>query len=220
MRLQGEDAGKAWGSADATRVLAKRQEVRGSKARARATPPLLLQLWPTVSNFTTERERTCCEAGLRGSPVGLACEERARHVRHGPACVTAFLHCCRLSETLAREALEEQLLLGTSEGVTSGGTGWGLHHGVPWGRMMGVGASGGPRPDMKEVPLCPHALPSLQPMTTMTMTTWMTSSRPTRLSAPCSRRAGSGGCSPCQRADRGRTPGPAPGARPSHLSGC
>uniref|UniRef100_A0A8D2JPN4 Complement C3 n=1 Tax=Sciurus vulgaris TaxID=55149 RepID=A0A8D2JPN4_SCIVU len=68
-----------------------------------------------VNNFTTELERNCCEAGLRESPVGLCCEKRAGHVRHGPACVAAFLGCCRLSETLTREAREEQLLLGTTD---------------------------------------------------------------------------------------------------------
>uniref|UniRef100_A0A673U5V9 Complement C3 n=1 Tax=Suricata suricatta TaxID=37032 RepID=A0A673U5V9_SURSU len=68
-----------------------------------------------VNKFKTELEQKCCEAGLRESPVGLACEERARHVRHGPACVAAFLSCCHLSETLTREAREEQLLLGTSD---------------------------------------------------------------------------------------------------------
>ncbi|XP_016045038.1 complement C3 [Erinaceus europaeus] len=66
-----------------------------------------------VDKFKTEQERKCCEAGLRESPAGLSCEERTRHVRHGPRCVAAFLNCCHLSETLAREALEEQLLLGT-----------------------------------------------------------------------------------------------------------
>ncbi|XP_036985014.2 complement C3-like [Artibeus jamaicensis] len=68
-----------------------------------------------VSKFDTELEQKCCEAGLRESPVGLSCEERTRHVRHGPACVAAFLSCCHLSETLTREAREDQLLLGTTD---------------------------------------------------------------------------------------------------------
>ncbi|XP_071455894.1 complement C3-like [Marmota flaviventris] len=51
-----------------------------------------------VDNFTTELERRCCQAGLRESPVGLSCEKRARHVRHGPACVAAFRQCCQLSD--------------------------------------------------------------------------------------------------------------------------
>ncbi|XP_077891924.1 A.superbus venom factor 1-like isoform X4 [Ictidomys tridecemlineatus] len=68
-----------------------------------------------VNNFTTEMERRCCQAGLRESPVGLSSKKRARHVRHGPACVAAFRQCCQLSETLTREALEEQLLLGTTD---------------------------------------------------------------------------------------------------------
>ncbi|XP_066128810.1 complement C3-like [Saccopteryx bilineata] len=68
-----------------------------------------------VSKFKTELERKCCAAGLRENPVGLSCEERTRHVRHGPACVTAFLNCCHLSEALTREAQEDQLLLGTTD---------------------------------------------------------------------------------------------------------
>uniref|UniRef100_G3T2J6 Complement C3 n=1 Tax=Loxodonta africana TaxID=9785 RepID=G3T2J6_LOXAF len=68
-----------------------------------------------VNEFKTELERRCCEAGLRESPVGLSCQERTRHVRHGSACVAAFLICCHLSETLTQEAREEQLLLGTMD---------------------------------------------------------------------------------------------------------
>ena len=76
----------------------------------------------------TELEQKCCEAGLRENPVGLSCKERIQHVRHGPVCITAFLSCCQLSETLTREAREEQLLLGTSEGAMAGGTGLGGLH--------------------------------------------------------------------------------------------
>ncbi|KAI5936049.1 Complement C3 [Manis javanica] len=67
----------------------------------------------TVNKFETELERRCCEAGLRESPVGLSCEKRTQHVRYGPACVAAFLSCCRLSAALSQEVREEQLLLGT-----------------------------------------------------------------------------------------------------------
>ncbi|XP_006875218.1 PREDICTED: complement C3-like [Chrysochloris asiatica] len=69
----------------------------------------------TVNEFKTELERRCCEAGLRENPVGLSCAERTKHVRHGPVCVAAFLRCCHLSETQTREALEEELLLGTMD---------------------------------------------------------------------------------------------------------
>nr|XP_014978314.2 complement C3 isoform X1 [Macaca mulatta] len=68
-----------------------------------------------VNKFKTELEQKCCEAGLRESPVELSCEERTWHVRHGPACVAAFLDCCHLSETLTREAREDQLRLGTMD---------------------------------------------------------------------------------------------------------
>ncbi|XP_037674473.1 complement C3-like isoform X2 [Choloepus didactylus] len=68
-----------------------------------------------VSKFQTELERRCCKAGLRESPVGLSCKERIQYVRHGPACMAAFMSCCHLSESLTREAREEQLLLGTTD---------------------------------------------------------------------------------------------------------
>ncbi|KAI4583850.1 hypothetical protein MJG53_007129 [Ovis ammon polii x Ovis aries] len=68
-----------------------------------------------VNKFKTELEQKCCEAGLRENPVGLSCEERIPHVRYGPVCIAAFLSCCQLSETLTREAQEEQLLLGTTD---------------------------------------------------------------------------------------------------------
>lgn len=73
-----------------------------------------------MNKFETELEQKCCEAGLRENPVGLSCKERSQHVRYGPVCIAAFLSCCQLSETLTREAREEQLLLGTSEGATEG----------------------------------------------------------------------------------------------------
>ncbi|KAL4663795.1 hypothetical protein H8959_012919 [Pygathrix nigripes] len=68
-----------------------------------------------VNKFKTELEQKCCEAGLQESPVELSCEERTWHVHHGPACVAAFLDCCHLSETLTREAREDQLRLGTTD---------------------------------------------------------------------------------------------------------
>ncbi|KAL4663388.1 hypothetical protein H8957_013756 [Semnopithecus entellus] len=83
-----------------------------------------------VNKFKTELEQKCCEAGLQESPVELSCEERTWQVRHGPACVAAFLDCCHLSETLTREAQEDQLRLGTSEGAMAGDAGWGLHGGI------------------------------------------------------------------------------------------
>uniref|UniRef100_A0A8C6CSB2 Complement C3 n=1 Tax=Moschus moschiferus TaxID=68415 RepID=A0A8C6CSB2_MOSMO len=66
-----------------------------------------------VNKFKTELEQKCCKAGLQENPVGLSCKERIQHVRYGPVCISAFLSCCQLSETLTREAREEQLLLGT-----------------------------------------------------------------------------------------------------------
>ncbi|XP_005859252.1 PREDICTED: complement C3 isoform X2 [Myotis brandtii] len=68
-----------------------------------------------VNKFNTELERKCCEAGLRENPVGLSCEERTRHVRPEPACVAAFRSCCHLSAALTQEALQEELLLGTTD---------------------------------------------------------------------------------------------------------
>ncbi|XP_014448350.1 complement C3 [Tupaia chinensis] len=68
-----------------------------------------------VNKFKTPQERKCCEAGLQESPVALPCVERALRVRHGPDCVAAFLSCCHLAETLTKEALEEELILGTTD---------------------------------------------------------------------------------------------------------
>lgn len=57
--------------------------------------------------------------------MGLSCEERARHVRPGPACVAAFLSCCHLAENLTQQAREEQLFLGTSEHSSESKGKWG-----------------------------------------------------------------------------------------------
>ncbi|XP_012584837.1 PREDICTED: complement C3-like [Condylura cristata] len=96
-----------------------------------------------VNKFKTQLERKCCETGLRENPMGLSCEERTRHVRHGPDCITAFLSCCHLSAALTQEAREEQLLLGTSEGAQQGARGWR----APVGAMEAVEQQGGPLVD-------------------------------------------------------------------------
>lgn len=154
--------------------------------------------------------------------MGLSCEERTRHVRHGPACVAAFLSCCHLSETLTREAREDQLILGTSEGGVAGGMGFGASmkgRGVPWNRSrgdlshrkMGCPSEKPAGPTKGEMQRSPTHLCSLQ---RMKMRTLKTSSRRTCLCGPCSLKAGSGGHLLCQRVQRGRAPTPMLTSRP------
>ncbi|KAH1176297.1 hypothetical protein KIL84_021031 [Mauremys mutica] len=68
-----------------------------------------------VDQYKTALERRCCEAGIQENPMGHSCEQRTSRVHLGPACLAAFLDCCRFARTLPREERTKLLLGKTSE---------------------------------------------------------------------------------------------------------
>ncbi|XP_039369971.1 complement C3-like [Mauremys reevesii] len=68
-----------------------------------------------VDQYETALERRCCEAGIQENPMGHSCEQRTSRVHLGPACLAAFLDCCRYARTLPREERTKLLLGKTSE---------------------------------------------------------------------------------------------------------
>uniref|UniRef100_A0A8C5WIH2 Anaphylatoxin-like domain-containing protein n=1 Tax=Leptobrachium leishanense TaxID=445787 RepID=A0A8C5WIH2_9ANUR len=39
--------------------------------------------------------KTCCEDGMRDSPMGHSCERRSQKILEGKECVDAFVECCK-----------------------------------------------------------------------------------------------------------------------------
>uniref|UniRef100_A0A8C0HCE0 Complement C3 n=1 Tax=Chelonoidis abingdonii TaxID=106734 RepID=A0A8C0HCE0_CHEAB len=66
-----------------------------------------------VDQYPTALERRCCEAGIQENPMGHSCEQRTSRVHLGPACLAAFLDCCRYARALSLEE-RTKLLLGKS----------------------------------------------------------------------------------------------------------
>ncbi|NXQ57140.1 CO3 protein, partial [Anthoscopus minutus] len=65
-----------------------------------------------AAEFSDRLERKCCEDGMKENPMGHGCERRAEHIQEGPACVRAFLDCCRYIK-----AKRDQLSLLPSTGL-------------------------------------------------------------------------------------------------------
>ncbi|XP_061577004.1 complement C3-like isoform X2 [Cololabis saira] len=68
-----------------------------------------------LSQYGNEEERTCCLDGMRDTPVSYTCERRSEYIAAGPACVIAFLHCCRETERQRAERREGNLQLARSD---------------------------------------------------------------------------------------------------------
>uniref|UniRef100_A0A672IJZ3 Complement C3-like n=1 Tax=Salarias fasciatus TaxID=181472 RepID=A0A672IJZ3_SALFA len=65
------------------------------------------------SNSTLQKE--CCMDGMRETPLSYSCERRSEYIVDGPACVEAFLDCCREMTTQRADKKEESLKLARSE---------------------------------------------------------------------------------------------------------
>uniref|UniRef100_A0A672IPY3 Complement component c3a, duplicate 5 n=1 Tax=Salarias fasciatus TaxID=181472 RepID=A0A672IPY3_SALFA len=65
------------------------------------------------SNSTLQKE--CCMDGMSETPLRYSCERRSEYIVDGPACVEAFLDCCREMTTQRADKKEESLKLARSE---------------------------------------------------------------------------------------------------------
>ncbi|XP_029950703.1 complement C3-like [Salarias fasciatus] len=60
-------------------------------------------------------QKECCMDGLSETPLSYSCERRSEYIVDGPACVEAFLDCCREMTTQRADKKEESLKLARSE---------------------------------------------------------------------------------------------------------
>uniref|UniRef100_A0A671XMM3 Complement component c3a, duplicate 5 n=1 Tax=Sparus aurata TaxID=8175 RepID=A0A671XMM3_SPAAU len=84
-----------------------------SRRRKRANTVLDIRT-SLLSNYQEKKLRECCLDGMRGTPLSYTCERRSKYIMDDPACVEAFLHCCKKLEERA-ETKEDNLLLARSE---------------------------------------------------------------------------------------------------------
>lgn len=81
-------------------------------------PYNLLDWWPcsfSVSEYQDKVQKECCLDGMRNIPVSYTCERRSKYILDGPACVVAFLHCCKEINQLQLQRKEDVLLLARSK---------------------------------------------------------------------------------------------------------
>ncbi|KAM9363631.1 complement C3-like [Symphorus nematophorus] len=67
-----------------------------------------------VSQYKDQLKLECCLDGMRETPLSYNCERRSKYIIDGPACVEAFLHCCRQLEIHRAERNEDNLALARS----------------------------------------------------------------------------------------------------------
>lgn len=70
-----------------------------------------------VSQYDNEQQRACCLDGMQDTPVSYTCERRSEYIVDGPACVEAFLNCCRDMERQRAERRDENLHLARSKKI-------------------------------------------------------------------------------------------------------
>ncbi|XP_070776593.1 complement C3-like [Enoplosus armatus] len=84
-------------------------------SRSKRTTTIMDVTTSLVSQYQDELQRDCCLDGMRDTPVSYNCERRIEYIVDGPACVEAFLHCCKEMERQRAERKEENLQLARSE---------------------------------------------------------------------------------------------------------
>uniref|UniRef100_A0A672IPF2 Complement component c3a, duplicate 5 n=1 Tax=Salarias fasciatus TaxID=181472 RepID=A0A672IPF2_SALFA len=60
-------------------------------------------------------QKECCMDGMSETPLRYSCERRSEYIVDGPACVEAFLDCCREMTTQRADKKEESLKLARSK---------------------------------------------------------------------------------------------------------
>ncbi|XP_034543955.1 complement C3-like [Notolabrus celidotus] len=68
-----------------------------------------------LSQYEVKLQHDCCLDGMSDTSVSYSCERRSEYIFEGPACVEAFLNCCRQMESQQAERKEEGLILARSE---------------------------------------------------------------------------------------------------------
>ncbi|NWJ04718.1 CO5 protein, partial [Crypturellus undulatus] len=63
-----------------------------------------------VSSYSREIQN-CCMSGVKAYPVSETCSDRARRIRRGERCVSAFRECCEFANRLRQEERNKLLIL-------------------------------------------------------------------------------------------------------------
>ncbi len=58
--------------------------------------------------------------GMNDTPLSYNCERRSEYIVDGPACIEAFLHCCKEMEIQRAERKHDSLILARSKKLGQG----------------------------------------------------------------------------------------------------
>uniref|UniRef100_A0A672F956 Complement component c3a, duplicate 5 n=1 Tax=Salarias fasciatus TaxID=181472 RepID=A0A672F956_SALFA len=75
----------------------------------------LYSLFAVDKYKSNKLQKECCMDGMSETPLSYSCERRSEYIVDGPACVEAFLDCCREMTTQRADKKEESLKLALSE---------------------------------------------------------------------------------------------------------
>uniref|UniRef100_A0A672HAH3 Complement C3-like n=1 Tax=Salarias fasciatus TaxID=181472 RepID=A0A672HAH3_SALFA len=85
-------------------------------ARRKRASPLMEVPTTLVDKYkSSELQKDCCVDGMRETPPSYSCERRSEYIVDGPACVEAFLDCCREMTTQQADHQEDSLKLARRE---------------------------------------------------------------------------------------------------------
>ncbi|XP_061625502.1 complement C3-like isoform X1 [Phyllopteryx taeniolatus] len=75
----------------------------------------LLQVTTTLASKYEGQQRDCCLDGMGETPLSYTCEIRSEYITDGPACVEAFLYCCKELEGQRADMKQDTLQIARSE---------------------------------------------------------------------------------------------------------
>ncbi|XP_072240558.1 complement C3-like isoform X2 [Leuresthes tenuis] len=85
--------------------------------RKRAITPVDLPM----SEFEEKIQKECCLDGMRNVSVSYTCERHSKHIVDSPACMEAFMRCCKEIERHRAERKEGTVLLARSKRLAQNG---------------------------------------------------------------------------------------------------
>ncbi|KAM9363627.1 complement C3-like [Symphorus nematophorus] len=93
-----------------------RQELKCPAPSRRKRTITIMNITTTlVGQYEDELQQDCCLDGMSQTLLSYSCETRSEYINDGPACVEAFLHCCKTMEGQRAERQEENLQLARSD---------------------------------------------------------------------------------------------------------
>nr|AIA08688.1 complement component C3 [Oplegnathus fasciatus] len=93
-----------------------RQELKCPAPSRRKRASTILDVRTSLaSQYAVKLQRDCCLDGMSDTPLSYNCDRRSEYIVDGPACVEAFLHCCKELEIQRAERKQDSLILARSE---------------------------------------------------------------------------------------------------------